>query len=123
MRMQLNFHKEGKRLMKRPTNCCKRMFLCVAPQSTFTGLYIKLIIMSFPLAPQSLSSIFFTSLVSSVRNPITVIKSADPQRALLHTAIGRETHGEGETRLDGMRLMERDMKEWMRGSGRDVGME
>lgn len=48
--------------------------------------------------PPSLFSIFFTSLVSSVRNPITVIKSVDPQRALLQTAEegGREGGMEGE---------------------------
>lgn len=57
--------------------------------------------------PQSLFSLFFTSLVSSVRNPITVIKSADPQRALLQTAGEGGRHGGGEIWLEGKRWMER----------------
>lgn len=73
------------------------------------GLYIKLIIMSLlVLPPQSLSSIFFffTSLVLSVRNPITVIKSADPQRALLQTAGEGGRHGHEEIWEEGERWAE-----------------
>ena len=96
---------------------------------TDRGLYIKLIIMSLPLPPpQSLFSIFFSSLVSSVRNPITVIKSADPQRALLQTAgeggmeawRGRDMVGRKE--MDGRRL-QREMMERRRDEAVDESVE
>ena len=122
--VQLNFHNnEG--LMKSATKCCKRTSLCGA-WSTDQGLYIKLIIMSLRLLPpQSLSSsFFFSSLVSSVRDPITVIKSVDPQRALLQTDRKGGRHGRGEICLEGRKWMERgfrkrwrsegEMKRWMR---------
>lgn len=65
--------------------------------------------------PWSLFSVFFSSLVSSVRNPITVIKSADPQRALLQTAGEGGRHGGGEIWLEGKRWMESGFRErWWR---------
>lgn len=79
--------------------------------------------------PQFLFSIFFTSLVSSVRNPITVIKSVDPQRALLQTAGEGGRHGGGEIWLEGKRWMERaqrlqrEMMERRRDEGVDESVE
>lgn len=101
-------------LMKSAANCCKKNVSLWRPGVLYVmlmdqGFYIKLITMSFHLPPpQSLFSIFFfTSLVSSVRNPITVIKSVDPQRALVQTARERETHGGGEIWWEGKRWIER----------------
>lgn len=64
-------------------------------------------VLSFAPSPVPLLHLFFTSLVSSVRNPITVIKSVDPQRALVQTARERETHGGGEIWWEGKRWIER----------------
>lgn len=123
--------------MKSPTKCGERTSLCGAG-----GYFLLCSLTRGPLCrthnnvhlfappprplppPPSPTSVFFSSLVSSVRNPITVIKSADPQRASPSNSRGRrEGWRQGGGGRRGRRLQrggrrEGDTKRWMRTTNR-----
>lgn len=116
--VQLNFH-NNEELMKSATKCCKRTSLCGALEYRPRPLYkTNNNVPSFAPSPVPLLHFFFfSSLVSSVRDPITVIKSVDPQRALLQTDRKGGRHGRGEIWLEGRKWMERGFRERWRSEG------
>lgn len=116
--------------MKNATKCGERSFcracgyflLCSLTRGPLCRTHNNVHLFAPPLPhrpfppPPSPTSLFFSSLVSSVRNPITVIKSADPQRASPSNSRGRREGGteeeEGEASERWWR--EGETKRWMR---------